>query len=101
MTNKNQVAGTTIRINTACKSLFVIHNPGIQCFVIKGKSGTCLNSMCEAIGRLASELIALGHTEKVIHHLKNIKCGNSVPYKDGEFVESCADAIAKALIQGD
>ena len=94
--------GQTVRMNTACGSIFLTHNPTIQCFVTKGKSGTCLNSMCEAIGRLASKLIEKGETEEVINQLIGIRCGNDVVFglnEKGEqkFIVSCADAIGQGL----
>lgn len=94
---------STMEMPSACgDSIFITYCPNNSCFVTKGRSGQCLKCLNEAIGRLASKLIALGYVDVVVEQLEYIKCGNPRPYGNDSngkqiFIESCPDAIAKAI----
>jgi ribonucleoside-diphosphate reductase alpha chain len=84
-----------------CGSLYVIigsDNKGIcEVFTIKGKSGGCINSLLESIGRLASLALSSGIPPRhVIKQLKGIRCPHAKPTAEGALF-SCPDTIAKTL----
>lgn len=83
---------TTTRITTGCGNIYVTIGEGI-CYARKGRAGTCLYAMLEAIGRLARHL----PPELVAEELKDIRCNQQHPDGKGGFVTSCADAVAKAF----
>ena len=84
-----------------CGSLYIVINSdkrGVcEIFTIKGKSGGCVNSLLEAIGRLASLALSSGVPPRyVIKQLKSIRCPYAKPSTEGALF-SCPDVIAKTL----
>ena len=94
--------GVTERVDLGCnRHLFITINrdeEGLcEVFLRVGKSGGCLASHSEAVGRLISLALRSGiPTEEVVDQLRYIRCLFSA-WHDGEGVLSCADAIAQAI----
>lgn len=97
MTRPKNSPGGGILIETGCGTLNVLYrfyeDKLQEVFCIKGKSGGCIGSQTEALGRLVSLLL---HNEvkiaEIIKQLKGIRCAS-------QHMESlsCSDALAKAL----
>lgn len=94
--------GVTMKQRTGCRSLYITINSDndgniFETFVKMGKQGGCINSHCDAIGRLASVILRAGlGKDIVIKQLKGIRCPSTIE-ADGVKILSCADAIARAL----
>ncbi|MCG3222576.1 MAG: TSCPD domain-containing protein, partial [Candidatus Heimdallarchaeota archaeon] len=68
-----------------------------EVFVQVGKSGGCIASQSEAVGRLISLALRSGvRLESVANHLAGIRCPSPNFYQ-GKTVLSCADGIAHVL----
>ncbi|MDT8318720.1 MAG: vitamin B12-dependent ribonucleotide reductase [bacterium] len=93
--------GKTEKVLTGCGSLFVTVNEdedGIcEMFTRMGKSGGCINSYSEAIGRLVSLSLRAGvKIESIIDQMRGVRC--PVPLGIGKnAVLSCADGIGRVL----
>jgi len=93
--------GATIRMLTGCGKLYVTINEDeqglIEVFVNAGKSGGCVASQNEAIGRLISLGLRSGvDVQAIIKEMREIKCPQPA-WQDGELIQSCADAIGRAI----
>ncbi|MCI0513095.1 vitamin B12-dependent ribonucleotide reductase [candidate division KSB1 bacterium] len=96
------LSGKSIRMETGCGPLYISinsdENGPFELFNNIGKAGGCAASQCEAIGRLVSLAWRSGiKPEQVTKQLRGISCHR--PYGFGPNKNlSCADAIAKAII---
>ncbi len=94
--------GTTIELRTGCDSLYVTINEDdegkpFEAFAQMGKTGGCIASFTEAIGRLSSLCMRSGvPPQLVVKQLRGIRCPRPTIGVGGA-VTSCADAIGKAL----
>jgi ribonucleoside-diphosphate reductase alpha chain len=89
------------KLGDECGSLYITVNSDrlgfCEVFVVKGKSGGCINSLLEAVGRLISLSLASGISPRhVINQLKGIRCPHATSAPNGSLY-SCPDAIAKTL----
>ena len=94
-------SGKTHKIRSGCGNLYVTVNrdeTGVcEVFVQVGKSGGCITSQSEAVGRLISLALRSGvKLESIAEHLAGIRCPNPNFYQ-GKTVLSCADGIAQVL----
>lgn len=96
-----KVSGATYKLKTGCGSLYITVNYDkyglLEVFARMGKAGGCFSAQSDAITRIIS--LALQNDvepEKIIEKLRHIKCPS--PSTDsGETIQSCADAIARAM----
>jgi len=93
--------GKTHKIRSGCGNLYVTVNrdeTGVcEVFVQVGKSGGCIASQSEAVGRLISLALRSGiKLESIADHLAGIRCPSPNFYQ-GQTVLSCPDGIAHVL----
>ncbi|MCG3215655.1 MAG: TSCPD domain-containing protein [Candidatus Heimdallarchaeota archaeon] len=93
--------GQTHKIRSGCGNLYVTINSdeaGVcEVFVQVGKSGGCIASQSEAVGRLVSLALRSGvRLESIADHLAGIRCPSPNFYQ-GKTILSCADGIAHVL----
>jgi ribonucleoside-diphosphate reductase alpha chain len=94
--------GATIEMRTGCDSLYVTINEGEQgklfeIFASMGKTGGCIASFTEGIGRIISLALRSGIEPRfIVKQLRGIRCPRPTVAVGGT-VTSCPDAIGKAI----
>ncbi|MDR1662932.1 MAG: vitamin B12-dependent ribonucleotide reductase [Endomicrobium sp.] len=97
-----KTTGVTFLMYTGCGKMYITINEddkGVyEVFTQFGKSGGCMSSQTEAIGRLISLALRSGiNQNEIISQLKGIRCPLPILAQERGVILSCADAVGKAL----
>jgi ribonucleoside-diphosphate reductase alpha chain len=96
------LTGTTHKMKTGCGNVYITLNRGedgmpFEMFISAAKSGVCMSTQAETIGRLISHMARCGlDLRPLINELKGIWCQQHDGNKNKAL--SCADAIAQVLM---
>jgi len=97
-------SGRTMKVSVGddCGSMYVTLNADsigpCESFITLGRSGGCINSHVEALGRIIS--LALRSDvpmSEILEQLKGIRCSKVRRLKGGDALRSCPDAVAYAF----
>lgn len=97
-----ETEGVTVKIPLGCgQTMYLTVNKDAvglcETFVQMGKSGGCIASQQEALGRVISLALRSGvETPAIVRQLRGIRCP-SPRWEKGKRIYSCADAIAQEL----
>lgn len=96
--------GRTMKVSVGddCGSMYVTLNTDTkgpcESFITLGRSGGCINSHVEALGRIISlALRSAVPISEILEQLKGIRCSKVRRLKDGDALRSCPDAVAYAF----
>jgi len=95
------LSGATYEYMTTCGKVYItvnsLYGTPVEVFVSMGKAGGCAAATLESIARLVSKALRSGlDLTSTIRTMDSISCRGSVIDR-GVTVQSCPDAIAKAL----
>jgi hypothetical protein len=89
---KTQLATKTIKVKTACGTLYVTIGDGVIFFNM-GKAGSCSKTYMESLGRVLSVALRYKTSRNdLIRTMKGIQCG-----QHSDETPSCIHAIANIL----
>lgn len=96
------VGGINIKVKTGCGNMYVqmgwwsgsLH----EVFATLGKAGGCATCFNESLTRTVTSGLRCGmQVAEFIKQLKGVKCPTPMPFPKEEAIESCPDALSKAL----
>ncbi len=96
--------GYTEKVVCGCSSVYITinhddNNNPYELFINISKTGSCINSLTESIGRVISIALQNGaKLEDIYKTLSGVRCPNPTFFSTGgENILSCSDAIARCI----